>query len=284
MIRKEFEILVRFLKNDIWATIIPGIVVTLTSFINSNLSVEKLLIPFLSSLIYFFFYEYTFVLSNQIGSIEEDKINKPFRPLPSNLVTIKGVRIRLILSSIFFVLIAVLFNVGIWAIAWVLITYFHNAVGHKHWITKNLISMSLGIFVLIGAGWEIIKPMDSKVILWAVISSFILGCCAVIQDFRDVKGDELFGRKTLPVDLGDKKARIIASFICLTSFISFTILANILIIKNIFGYFFLILIFIFYSVIVFRLLNYRDDKADHKTYMILLYLFNLILLSGLVYL
>ena len=46
------------------------------------------------ALIYFFHYIYSFNLSNQYTGAEEDKINKPDRPILSGLVTVEGARFR----------------------------------------------------------------------------------------------------------------------------------------------------------------------------------------------
>lgn len=282
--QKELGITWLFIRNDIWATIIPGSIITLSAIYIHQRDAGVAIVEILESIVYFFFYVYTFVLINQLTGIEEDILNKPFRPLPRKLVTIKGVYIRFLISAIIFIVVSILLGVLGWAILWILTNLFLNFVGHRHWFTKNVICMSLGIFAMIGAAWEIVAPMTQSQLLWAILVSVVFGTCGVIQDFRDVSGDLKLGRKTLPIALGDLNARIFASVIILTSLLIFTLFVIIPSNKNLLSVLFSVLITIFFVVIGVRLMKFRTSAEDHKTYMILLYLFNIVLLSSIIYL
>ncbi|MEP7104091.1 MAG: UbiA family prenyltransferase [Candidatus Dojkabacteria bacterium] len=283
-IKKEINIFWRFIRSDIWATIIPGLIMTSIALIHFHIDLKVSIIILFQSLIYFTLYEYSFVLTNQLGSIEEDSINKPFRPLPQKLVTRNQTLQRSLLVSLIFLIVGFLLGILPWAILWVSVSLFHNIWGHRHWLTKNVISMSLGILSIIGAAWELVMPLEPSVLKWGIVISTILGFCAVMQDFRDVSGDRLSKRKTLPIDLGDYKARIVSFFISVTSFIVFYIFIIYPSRDNDLTRVFSLVIFFLFLFIPTRLLIYRDPKSDHITYTILLYLFNLLLLSGLVYL
>lgn len=282
-IKFEIEIFWRFIKNDILATVVPGLMVTLSAFYYKGDSLESLLIILLKSLLYFVLYEYTFVVSNQLGSVDEDLVNKPFRPLPSGLITKERALYRYIFSLICFIFWAWLLGVELWALLWVGTTLFHNLIGHRNWFTKNTISMTLGILSIIGAGWAIVIPIEDKVKLWAITISFVMGLCAIIQDFRDVEGDRLSKRKTLNIALGDYNARLVSVFIC---FLSFIIVFFVFILPNKQSWIsisFNATVLLLFITISIRLMRFRSSRSDHITYTILLILFNLLLLSSNIY-
>ncbi|KAJ7628920.1 hypothetical protein FB45DRAFT_748815 [Roridomyces roridus] len=51
------------------------------------------------SLAYFVLYLYTFNIADQITGLDEDRINKPDRPLPSGLLSIRETYVRLCLLT-----------------------------------------------------------------------------------------------------------------------------------------------------------------------------------------
>lgn len=283
LLKKEVLVTWKFIRSDIWATIIPGIIATVVAINYLKPDTNSLPEIFVKSLIYFFLYVYSFVISNQLTGLEEDKLNKPFRPLPANLVTKKGAYVRLALAILVFITVGWYFGIAEWAILWVCVSLFHNLIGHKHWFTKNPISMSLGIFSIIGAAWYITLPDgQAAFISWGVAVSVILGVCGVIQDFRDIEGDRKLGRKTLPIDIGEKKARYISATFCILGITTFLLVVRERLYLPL-GTIFAIILLGMYITVAWRIVSLRNSKADHITYMILLYTFNISLLSGIVY-
>lgn len=283
MIRREIDLFWRFIKNDLWATIIPGLIITLAAISHTDFTVDLIITSLLKSFVYFVLYVYSFTLLNQLLSEKEDALNKPYRPLPSGLITKREVFYRVIMINVLFLVCGFTLGVIEWSVLWVVTHIFLNLVGHRHWISKNIIAMTFGIFSMIGAGWEMVLPFNSEQLFWAMVVSLTFGTCGVIQDFRDVEGDRLVRRKTISIDLGDKLARIVSIVFCITSFIA---ILNFIIIpeeKDILDYVLTIIVLFFFILICFRLLLFRTSKSDHTTYMILLYLFNFMLLSGAVY-
>jgi len=281
--KREIDLYWRFIKNDIWATIIPGLIVTLSSILYNHTAFQNALIIVFEALVYFNLYVYSFTLTNQISSVEEDRINKPYRPLPLGMISRNEMLRRILLAVLLFLFMGFILGVLKWALLWVLTTGFLYFFGHNHWFTKNIISMSLGIFSIIGAAWELVTPMSSQVLILGLIISIVFGCCGVIQDFRDVEGDKLIGRKTLPIDIGDEKARKLSVLICFFSFLSIFIYFFTSVGKSPLTWVYTLFILFFFSIISFRLLSLKDKRSDHLTYMILLYLFNYLLLSFIVF-
>ncbi|KXK09718.1 MAG: prenyltransferase [candidate division WS6 bacterium OLB21] len=275
----ELKLFWSFISNDTLATVIPGLTITVSAIIREAIPFENALIIIVGSFTYFSLYVYTFTLHNQIDSVEEDRINKPYRPL----VTLNNLELninhRILLFSSLLLLIGFVLNILHWALLWVLVSLFLRHLGHKHWLTKNSIGMTLGILSMIGAGYEIVNVMNETVLQWAILVSLIFGNMGVIQDFRDVKGDITQERKTLPIHLGDLQARRMSQIICIVSlalFLAFSYRYIVITTTSIFYFSALILI---YLVVVARLSTFKSYLYDHITYMILLALYNLTLFS-----
>lgn len=281
-ITNEINIFWLFIKSDIWATIIPGLTVSLSAIIFTN-QIEFSPLLLVQSFLYFVLYVYTFTLSNQLISIDEDRVNKPYRPLASNLTSVKATKLRYILTVIVYISFSQLVGIVEWAIAWLVIQIFHNTYGHLHWFTKNVLSMTLGIFVLFGAGWSIVSSLGTDTLLWSGTISILFGVCGVIQDFRDRNGDKQLGRKTLILSLSEGRARLIGSTICLLSGITISTLM-IYLNSQIYGIVLTTSTAIIFTYISYRIYFKKTEQQDHTSYMILLYTFNLVLFSSFIFL
>lgn len=279
----EIDVTWRFIKNDIWATIIPGLLVSISALSHVQPEPLNIAASIVKSIVFFILYVYTFTLVNQINSEEEDQINKPYRPLPRHLISVSSVKKRILISFIVFILVGFLLQITQWVLLWIIVNLFHNILGHKHWFTKNLISMSFGIFAMIGAGWEIVYPMGRSELIWSILVSFTFGCLGVIQDLRDIDGDRESGRKTLPIAIGYKKSRIVSIILVGISIILFYLVIFIPNLKNIFGLIFALISTILSLIIIYRLAKLEGKVNDHITYMFLLYLFCITLLGGSVF-
>jgi len=159
---------------------------------------------------------------NQIFDIENDRINRPLRPLPSGRLTVRQ-------AAVFACL---LYGVGLGA-AW-----FVNGAGHwffaialtaavvtllysapplrlkRWWLTANLaIALTRGALLVV-AGWTTVRA-PSELEPWflgAMMGVFIFGA-ATSKDYADVEGDRRAGCVTLPVRFGARGAsRIVAPF------------------------------------------------------------------------
>ena len=88
----ELQLSYRFMWRDIPAGVLPGVAFTLVAvkYHGSTDFVSALL----WSLLYFCLYLYSINLCNQYTGVEEDRINKPDRPIPSGLVSVEGARFR----------------------------------------------------------------------------------------------------------------------------------------------------------------------------------------------
>ena len=281
---QEITTIYLFIRSDLLAVFVPGALTLLASWIVSGASLNVLPLYFLNSLIFSFLFLYTVCLSNQLISIEEDRKNKPWRPLPSNLVTIQGTYSRLVFANILLLLLAYQLNIFYFAVLWQLVTFFTDRMRwHIYLGAKNLVFMTLGVFALFCSQWQIIQPLDASIYQYAIILSIWSGLAFHIQDMRDQAGDRLIGRKTLPLAIGDGNARIALAlfFLIFSPLIILLLFTTNIPIERLIGDSILnvlfILILLFNWFIAYRILKFRTASGDHKSYTSFLYLFCLLM-------
>ncbi|SFD79274.1 4-hydroxybenzoate polyprenyltransferase [Chitinophaga sp. CF118] len=281
---RELRIAWGFINNDIWDTIMPSLLIFITSCIFNGRSWKDLMIPILISLTYAVLYIYTFCISNQIDGIEEDRINKPYRPLVTGFVTMKETFTRMYAYNFVYLVYALFLGLFWYSLAWTIISYYLNLGGwSNHWISKNLVGMTLGTFILFNVQWQIaLQPeqvISYRTQAYFAMMSIWAGFALPIQDLRDVAGDLKGGRKTLPIAVGDRKARIILSihyFLFLPAIFLCAMLTMVPL-KEVISKPLNISIFIIQMIVhwlvAYRLLVYTTPEADHRSYLLYVLLF-----------
>jgi 4-hydroxybenzoate polyprenyltransferase len=150
---------------------------------------------------------------NQVYDIKIDRINKPYRPIPSKIITLDEAR----------TVAWVLYLVTLWRAAAVssgaflfliliimLITIFYSIPPVR--LKKRLFISNLSIAFARGmlgfaAGWCIFgDPFNPTPWLIGMVMSIYLIGAVTTKDFTDIKGDKKFGMRTLPVEFGKKTA------------------------------------------------------------------------------
>ena len=163
-------------------------------------------------------------MSNQVFSIEEDSLNKADRPLPAGRITVQQARVLrwtlvplcLILSLLYSAQVACASATFI--ILGIIYNEFHAHAGH--WTVRNV--MNASGFAALEAGATLVagKPLtpssstpilthlptgldqcqlDSTAKLAICLSAAIFASTYHVQDFKDIDGDRLMGRQTLPI-------------------------------------------------------------------------------------
>ncbi|KAG9243561.1 UbiA prenyltransferase family [Calycina marina] len=158
-----------------------------------------------------------FTLANQRlpGSIIEDRINKPFRPLPAGRITASQTT-RLLLFAIVLVLGVTYFWLGSFEETLLLLacTWMYNDLeGGEDFVGRNILlafiytlygSGSLRVAVQSASGQ---KSMSLRGYLWSGVVGGIILTTMQVQDLKDQKGDKLRKRRTAPLVLGDRFTR-----------------------------------------------------------------------------
>ncbi|KAI0434088.1 UbiA prenyltransferase family [Xylaria sp. FL1042] len=155
-----------------------------------------------------------FDLANQRmpESVEEDRFNKPHRPLPTGRVTPLQAR-RLLLASLPTIL-TVNYLIGPWIETALLftLTWMYNDLGggDEDFIIRNLIiGFAFGLYnagsLKIAGGKSC--SINQQGIIWTSILSSVIFTTMQSQDMKDQRGDRSRGRRTAPIVLGDYVAR-----------------------------------------------------------------------------
>ena len=262
----ELGIFFAFSWRDWSATTIPASIFAVGAVKHIDTgqhSISSIASNYLFLLLWLATYVYLFNLTNQIVGIEEDRINKPDRPLISGKVTLRGAKYRLCGALSVFISLAINFPVLLpESIGWLCVTVFLNLTSAGgHWFGKNFIAMSAGTWCLLTASWNMMAlptPASERCVL---ALSLWAGLTAQIQDVRDVEGDVAVGRRTMSVVFGDSAARQIITFLMLPAAIGVLWIFGTLHIAP------MTLIGVHF-VLGYRVMQSRGAHFDHKTYMV----------------
>ncbi|MFO0604638.1 MAG: UbiA family prenyltransferase [Polyangiales bacterium] len=206
---RELAVSWRFVRNDVWAGLVPGVAFTFAAARSGGASLGGVLRPLAVSAVYFWLYLYGHTLANQLVGVEEDRINKPDRPIPAGLVTPRGAAVRLAATVALFLAYAGAAGALRWAALWVVTFLLLNFWGHRHWFFKNSLPMGVGALAMMGGAWELARPLTPTA--WRVmltVAGFV-SATSPLQDLRDVAGDLVLRRRTLPVAIGELPARVV---------------------------------------------------------------------------
>ena len=157
---------------------------------------------------------------NNIFDLKIDKINKPFRELPSKKLSIKKAWVITLLLYLFSFVLAVfvgfLFFILILLMSFLTVIYSCPPFRCKnHWLYAALIiALFRGVFVIL-AGWAAVKNLN-YILPWyiSLLSFLFLIGATPTKDIADMKGDRKNNCLTLPVKYGLRKTiKIIAPFL-----------------------------------------------------------------------
>jgi len=192
--------LFRFTEADIKTALIP-----VTAFAAATAPVTSIRSLF-ETIFWIWLHLLQFAVSNQSLDPEEDRLNKPRRPLPAGRITMtQAIWLRWLLIPICLGYSALYSpSVTILSAGVIIMTIIYNEGGAhaSHWTIRS--GMNCVSYGILEAGATLVAGRNRdqlhNVGLLAVL--FSIGALATTihaQDFKDVKGDALIGRKTLPI-------------------------------------------------------------------------------------
>ncbi|KAJ7160989.1 UbiA prenyltransferase family-domain-containing protein [Mycena filopes] len=198
-----------------------------------------------------------FNMANQMSNSEEDSLNKPYRPIPSGLITAQKTRIlRWILMPVCLG-ISWSYNVFSAGISLTLAFIAYNEFGlDNYWYTKNFLN-AIGLVSWNVGATTIISGAESMQGTWLApwISIALISSTIHIQDFRDVVGDKQQGRTTFPVVMPEF-SRLASSIIILVWSVILPVYCN----PNIPA----AVLLVFCGLAISLRLMYKRDEADDK--------------------
>jgi geranylgeranylglycerol-phosphate geranylgeranyltransferase len=202
---------------------------------------------------------------NQITDLKSDKISKPYRPIPSGIISIKQAAIVSIFLYSLSILFAFLINPVFFAIV-LFIVFFTVSYSIPPRLKDKLIFNQLWVGIprgLLGilASWSVFgNPMQTLPITIGLISMCFLIGGSITKDISDFQADKKTGTKTLINTYGIKNAAILVlPFMFFPfAFIPMLIHSNILEI-----YFWPLTFLAIPTIFIFYLMIKEDKKIIH---------------------
>ncbi|MGN6647928.1 MAG: geranylgeranylglycerol-phosphate geranylgeranyltransferase [Cytophaga sp.] len=146
---------------------------------------------------------------NDYYDIKIDLINKPKRVVLGNVLHRRVAMISHFILNTFACLLALFLGWKIFAIiagTTVLMWFYANQLKRTALVGNLLISVLTGLSVFLPA--FLYHPTEATLSFYACFAFFISLIREIIKDMEDVKGDEEFGCRTLPIVWGIRKTKI----------------------------------------------------------------------------
>ena len=155
-----------------------------------------------------------FAISNQCQpeAIQEDNLNKPWRPLPAKRLTPEQAK-RLMFVLYPIACLTSAYIGGIWqCLALIALGYWYNNRNgaDANFITRNFIN-ACGFVCYTSGALEVSigqrLPLELSLMQWFSIVGLVVFTTVQTQDMFDQAGDSLRGRRTVPLVIGDGPSR-----------------------------------------------------------------------------
>ncbi|GGY07779.1 UbiA family prenyltransferase [Streptomyces minutiscleroticus] len=200
-----------FISADRWTTVFPATCFVMAAVVHARLSVPEAAVTVVLGALYFWLFVYEHTLANQLVGVEEDRVNKPFRPLVTGRSSMRGARLRLIVVRIVFPLYGYCLGVLEWALMWQILSLLQHEYGWgRHWVGRNLYA-GIGVVAQLAAAWQIVTVITPDAWRWIVTLTVTVTFLMSVQDLRDITGDRAVHRSTMPLVFGETRTRV---FLC----------------------------------------------------------------------
>ncbi|PYH29349.1 UbiA family prenyltransferase [Aspergillus neoniger CBS 115656] len=157
---------------------------------------------------------FLFTLHNQRSesAISEDKINKSWRPLPAGRITPHQVKLLLYcMYPVIFAIAGTTGGAGPCLLEAFSCLWYNEWNGASNPLLKNLLN-GIGFACFFSGPLEVatkssVLSGDMKAFKWLLVLTGAITTTSHAQDFRDIDGDRITGRSTVPLLIGDENAR-----------------------------------------------------------------------------
>lgn len=208
----ELSIVWHFTKRDIGNVSLPAFFSTVAALVHSGYSMWQAFLPLSLSFIYSWSILAFFNISNQICDMEEDRIDKPDRPLVKGMVSVQGARMRWVFFGIVGLLIAANANIPVvpYTVFFYMLAIVNNHLTAKKFWQFRLSMTSIGVTLPIVIGWNMVAPVPKELWIWILYLQVYWCLIGPIQDLRDLDGDRKTGRNSFPLLFGQHFTRRMA--------------------------------------------------------------------------
>jgi 4-hydroxybenzoate polyprenyltransferase len=210
-IRYQVYTLWLFCFNDLKTMVFPSI--AFAYFHSSQLHYTTFLSRLPLMFAYTWFNLLGFTVNNQRhpGSVAEDKLNKPWRPIAAGRLTPSQAHTLGVLSIPTAMAISAFVGGGVVQSALLAIfgtIYNDFGGGDGHWLIRNLLNAA-GFTSFASGTLEVAlqTSLPRSIIHWIFLIALVVGTSVHVQDMYDQPGDAAAGRRTLPLVIGDDMAR-----------------------------------------------------------------------------
>jgi 4-hydroxybenzoate polyprenyltransferase len=197
---------------------------------------------------------------NDYYDIKIDLINKPDRVVIGKSITRRYALLFHTVLSVSGVLIGFFLGWQIGVIHFMsafLLWWYSNSLKRQPFIGNFVVAWLTGISVVIVN--VLYDSTNALVIIYALFAFFMTLVREIIKDMEDLKGDNTFGCKTLPIIWGIRNTKFIL-YLLLVIFVLLVILMN-LFYAQLPDYYFIVFLFAPLSLFVYKLLS-ADTKKD----------------------
>ncbi len=250
------------------AALLPGVLFTLSAWKTSRLPADCLPMISVRSFAFFLLYAYCFLLSNQLAGVDEDRINKPHRPLVAGELSVRHARWALAVLTIAYLVAGWWLGVEVWVAVWIATAVAHNQFRlSRYWLAKDGANF-IGAVCMMASAWAQVEPLTSAAWRWIAVVSVVVGILIPLQDLRDLAGDLEVGRRTFPVVIGEHATRVFLAvgFAALPFVIYFFLLASAQMTPVLAAG--AVAMAALNIATAYRLLARRSPRADHVTYLL----------------
>lgn len=205
----EAEVAVRMMADNASATLVPPLLFTAAASAHYQIDGASFVRTLLICAGQFLLYQYIFDASNQVRASAEDAVNKPYRPIPSGIVSAPGLLRRFWWSMLLFTLAGWLTGTLVWVLLWQAVVVLLNLVSKPHqYIVVKPVAMILGTIAQLAAAWTLVGPLDATGWTWVLVIAIAFNLAMPFEDVRDLEGDRQIGRRTLAMVVGEAPVRI----------------------------------------------------------------------------
>lgn len=219
---RELRLVYLFAGRDMPALVIPGVLMSAAGLLHLHrlgapLALAQILGTLLLSAVCHLLCLLCFVILNQIIGVAEDRVNAPYRPLPAGEVTPGGAKLRLVACVALTLLLAATHPQAAPSILGFLVaTAVNNCSGVDRLPLGKDAMVFVGFALHLTTGWLLAVPtlLGTGALSWVLLLSAAFVLLVPMQDLRDMEGDRLAGRRTLPIVLGSG-IRVYLCLMCL---------------------------------------------------------------------
>lgn len=227
----EFHLMWLFLRLDHGSYVLHGLGFSCSALVvKTPDSSYDLACSFVTILTYSALCVYSHSLANQYRGVEEDRVNKPNRPIPCGYATTQGTLHRYyIVSGAYLLFCTYHIQLLPGAILWIVLNYLHYLIPIEGYVAKMLFVVMSNIALTVNP-WLLVTNVDKNCVAAFIYVEFLVFVIGLMQDIRDLPGDYAVQRITLPMVMDIwKLKRIISSLMMLNAFV--VVAAPLLLIK-----------------------------------------------------